>query len=66
MFRTRDEAERCMAICRACPGGWFCSDSERCLHPRCGCFSALKTRLATEGCPEGYWPPAEGVETGAK
>ena len=38
------------AICQACP--LFEPQTERCSHPRCGCFTRLKTRLTAERCPD--------------
>jgi len=43
------EHARRLAICRDCPliKGNTCS--------ACGCFTAAKTKLATESCPKGKW-----------
>jgi len=46
---TDVESERRLSICRGCEH----FNGTRCL--KCGCFSALKVRLATEHCPIGKW-----------
>lgn len=43
-------------ICKACPGGFYQAERDRCLHKQCGCYLTLKTRLLTETCPASYWP----------
>lgn len=50
--RTEAQKEACLAICAACEK-WD-EQAKRCLE--CGCFMALKARLATEQCPLGRWP----------
>lgn len=50
--RTDEEKKRCLDVCATCDQ-WD-SKSRRCLQ--CGCYGALKARLATESCPLGKWP----------
>ena len=55
---TPEERERRLAICRACPGGYWNEGGNiglgECKHPDCGC-TRFKQGLATETCPAGYW-----------
>ncbi len=48
-----------LAICRACPGGFWREEGNagfgECRHPQCGC-TKLKQGLLTEHCPAGHWP----------
>lgn len=52
----KPEAERRIAICRACPN--WAEDGNagfgECRHPSCGC-TKMKTILQTEKCPIGNW-----------
>ena len=45
------EQARRMAICFACP----LYDPEQVRCTRCGCGLTLKSRIATEHCPDGHW-----------
>ena len=56
VLRSKEAAEGLLAICQACPGGWFDKASARCLHKACGCPVRRKARVATETCPGGFWP----------
>lgn len=51
--------EERIATCRACPGGHYhdgiCGELAQRTGRTCGCVIALKARLASEGCPNGYW-----------
>lgn len=46
---TKEVIENRMATCRACND----FTGTRCLT--CGCFIVLKTGVASEKCPKGYW-----------
>ncbi len=46
----REEQARRLAICHAC-AEWYDPIQDRCRHGGCGCFLALKTRIATQHCP---------------
>lgn len=49
------------AICLACPffdASAFFGDGK---CTQCGCDFKLKSKMATEKCPEGKWGPAEAV-----
>jgi hypothetical protein len=48
-----EERDRRFALCRECPR--FMPDSERCSHPKCGCFLRIKTAWRSQKCPEGKW-----------
>ncbi len=50
--RSQAQQEACLAVCAACDR-WD-DQAGRCLE--CGCYMALKSRLATEQCPLGRWP----------
>jgi hypothetical protein len=43
------------AICESNQCGFYRVSDQRCAHPRCGCFTRLKTLLATESCPAGFF-----------
>lgn len=64
--RSEAQKEACLAVCAGCDK-WE-PQAGRCLE--CGCFTALKSRLATEQCPLGRWPgfdrPAEACQPPAK
>lgn len=56
LFRTTEEKEVCIKKCQTHgPSGAKCQfyneEAVRCMHPKCGCFLAVKTRLLTEHCP---------------
>lgn len=50
---TKREAARRMDICSSCDERTIKGDTMMCQV--CGCFLGLKTKLATEACPEGKW-----------
>jgi hypothetical protein len=52
---TVDQAEydRRRAICRACPGGYYDADRDRCRA--CGCNMAVKTWGRVFTCEKGLW-----------
>jgi hypothetical protein len=49
MFSTDVEAEKRMAICKACDR----LDGNKCLE--CGCWMPAKTRIEYAKCPLGKW-----------
>ncbi len=44
-----------LAICQACPGGFWSKARGRCVHKKCGCDPKKKLRWADQACPEKYW-----------
>ena len=62
-LRKRPDLERVRGICAACPTlhkgdglRLWCGEPMRLVEGvACGCLVNLKTRLATEGCPQGKW-----------
>lgn len=62
-LRSEEEVERVRGICAVCPtlhkdGGLrlWCGEPMRLVDGvACGCLVNLKTRLSTEGCPQGKW-----------
>lgn len=55
IFRTEEEKERLLSICRACPSGQYNDRAGRCAHPECGCHMGAKTWLEALKCPGGHW-----------
>ena len=53
VLTPRQQADRKLAICRACPSQRFDPAQGRCLD--CGCAMIFKRWLATEPCPRGHW-----------
>ena len=49
------EATRRRAICDANVCGMYRAESERCAHPKCGCYLRLKIWLKAECCPMALW-----------
>lgn len=60
IFLSPAKSEENRAICRSNQCGFFLDKRNRCSHPKCGCFTALKTRLSTEDCPVGLFGPNSG------
>lgn len=52
---SQEEQDRRLVICHACipPEGFYDAVQGRCM--KCGCFSSLKSWIATEQCPIGKW-----------
>ncbi|ODU25071.1 MAG: hypothetical protein ABS95_01070 [Verrucomicrobia bacterium SCN 57-15] len=55
IWLTPAKREEHQAICRSNQCGFFRESDQRCGHPRCGCFTRLKTLLTTEECPVGLF-----------
>lgn len=51
IIRDQQEQAACMAVCKGCIH--YIKGQDRC--SQCACFESLKTRLATEFCPRGFW-----------
>ena len=57
-----EEYAKRSAICHACPffdQNAFFGDGK---CTKCGCDFKLKSKMATESCPEDKWGPAEAVK----
>lgn len=62
IWLTPAQAEENRQICESgCK--YFRTSDKRCAHPKCGCFTRLKGRLATEDCPEGLFGPNAKSQT---
>jgi hypothetical protein len=58
LWMTPAQREENQAICRSNQCGFFRPSDQRCAHPNCGCFTKIKTRMATEDCPQGLFKSA--------
>jgi hypothetical protein len=58
VWLTPAQSEAHKAICESNQCGFYRARDQRCAHPKCGCFTRLKTRMATEDCPAGLFSGA--------
>jgi hypothetical protein len=51
--------EQRMLTCEACPSQLRIGN--KCSHPECGCFLAVKLTWQSESCPMGHWKAVDGT-----